>query len=365
MLDVARPGSNISAQFRWRAVPIDTVKAVADAGFIEDVRYRPSAATELSNFLSLLSQDQLRDVKLLSANPVLIENNYFQSMPPEKRAKLLITAYKNIRYKALWNPHDTAVSKASHQLLLSRSRLGKVKGKDIAIAAKMPSRPDQGHHSRALSIMVGQEDLFGGTPNEIRNDVMKLSFRPAYHSLADNPDGFDHGAQINFFQSTILISEDDAILTEFNVIDIISLSPRDSFFKPTAWRVNFGISRPNSKGKLAWSLVGGPGRAYEFGGKLLTYGLALVHGEYNSDFHHHAGFAAGIEIGFVYYGNKWTSHGDYQQIHFADSPVQRQKTVYALNRQISQNSSFRLNVQRVELSGTVDSEVTLGMQYHF
>jgi len=355
-LDVARPGSDMSINFRWRAIPIDTVKAIMEAGFIENIEYRPSAATQLTHNLEQLSEDQRNAVRILIAKPESIENKEFQALSAQERANLLITAYKYVRYQATGNARDEKAATTSHQLLIKRSQLGKQNQSSLKPQIQRPTPPEKGHHTRMLSVSVGQIE---------NKNMTKISFRPAYHSLADNSGGIARGGQINFFQPTFIISESNSYLSRFDVIDITSLAPRDEFFKPIAWRVNFSAHRPDQSSSLTWALTGGPGVAYQLGENWLSYGLGIAHVEYNGQFEQNTGLAAGYQIGALYYGNKWTTHLDYQKRSFAYSSEQREKISVILNRQLTSNSSLRISAQRVIVSDKTEDEASIGFQFHF
>ncbi|HAU15905.1 MAG TPA: hypothetical protein DCS92_19455, partial [Gammaproteobacteria bacterium] len=55
LLEVARPGTSLRDEFGARAIPIDTVRAVIDGGFVASVTYRPSVATQLEHDVNQLS----------------------------------------------------------------------------------------------------------------------------------------------------------------------------------------------------------------------------------------------------------------------------------------------------------------------
>ncbi|NOX75992.1 MAG: DUF4105 domain-containing protein, partial [Gammaproteobacteria bacterium] len=66
-----------------------------------------------------------------------------------------------------------------------------------------------------------------------------LGLRPAYHDLLDDERGYVKGAQINFFNLSLRYSPERQKLriNNFTLLDIISLSSRDNFFKPVSWRL--------------------------------------------------------------------------------------------------------------------------------
>ena len=56
LLEAARPGLHLTDQPNWWVIPIDTVRALQDAGVIESAEYRPSRATKIRYLAAALDQ---------------------------------------------------------------------------------------------------------------------------------------------------------------------------------------------------------------------------------------------------------------------------------------------------------------------
>ncbi len=59
---------------------------------------------------------------------------------------------------------------------------------------------------------------------------LEIRYRPAYHSLIDPDLGYVEGSQIGFADTTLRYDRINGIeLTDFTLIDVVSISPRDQF----------------------------------------------------------------------------------------------------------------------------------------
>jgi len=130
----------------------------------------------------------------------------------------------------------------------ARSSLGRPEGYGYDIPA--PSRPEQGHKPNRLSIGVGYrawDDLDEGSLYQ------EIRFRPTYHDLLDSDKGYSRGAQIEFLSGVLRYynSTDRVELERLDLLSIVSLAPRNRFFKPISWKVNTGLTQADLPGPHA------------------------------------------------------------------------------------------------------------------
>ena len=73
----------------------------------------------------------------------------------------------------------------------------------------------------------------------------ELRFRPVYHELLDNPKGYIEGAQISFLNTALRYYpyRNSARIEQLDVIDIVSIAPRDELFSPVSWKITTGLFR--------------------------------------------------------------------------------------------------------------------------
>jgi hypothetical protein len=279
LLDVARPGLGLRHGFAWQSIPVDTVRAVIDAGLLREARYRPSSATTLEGHGAELPPEQRELAKQIAAGNMAPESPRLRALPARERAGILEVAYEFKRYESLAEklPRES-VATSSLALLRARSRISAPS--PFKPIAQPDTRDDQGHRSSAATAGFGFYD---------RKAYGELRLRNAYHDLTDPWPGYRPGAQIGFLDGTLRYYESGGVkLERFDAVTIRSISPRDEFLTPLSWGVQLGATRRllrNGRplvGQLAaevgfaHDLAGGT--AFALAGATFQVGGALPHG---------------------------------------------------------------------------------------
>jgi len=271
LLEVARPGLELTDQFRWWAIPSDTVRAVAETpGLVKQVIYRPATATVIRQRLRYLDSLQRQLAKDLAEQKTPLTDARVSALSATDRAKVLELAYDYATYESATRSGPAADPQHMRDLLLARSGLDVPSQRpDVPEPAV---RPDQGHKSSRLALGVGSR---GG------RQFQEIGLRPTYHDLMDDDGGYTRGAQIEFFDMAFrhYRGDDSLRLEHFTPLDIVSLTPRDEFFHPLSWKVNIGWTREHfadNDEPLVFRVNGGPGLAYNvpgsYDGRSVYYG---------------------------------------------------------------------------------------------
>lgn len=299
LLDVARPGLQLTDQFRWWAIPSDTVRAVTEQpGLLKRVVYRPSSVTIMQRRLNQMDQEQRQLAKDLSQQRIHPDDERIRRLPATDQAKILELGYEYAAYEAETGRAPTATGASQlRELLLARSRLQAPSQQPLVEAPSV--RPDEGHRTARLEVGAGSEA--GRQFEEIR-------LRPSYHDLLDDDAGYTRGAQIQFFDLTLRHYRGDESLRmeEFLPLDIASLTPRNDFFNPVSWKVNVGWTRErfsSDEDPLVFRLNGGPGLAYGISGAYdgggVYYGFLETTLEVGKRFDQGYALGAGPSIGLL------------------------------------------------------------------
>lgn len=355
LLEIARPGIELTRHFPLTAIPTDTVRAVKDAGLVDSIDYRPSRERELRQRAAALDQDELAWASRLAADAQQLDDPAFQALPGERRALIQDAAFRLVRYRA--NDEERARNaRSSFQLLAAINR-----NPPPALEVQRPALPEEGHPSRTWQAAAGS-----------RGDraFAEVGLRMAYHDLNDNLDGFPLGAQIEIGQLKLRHYEGRHWqLQRLDLANIRSLTPRDSLLKPWSWQVGGGLERvpgEDDETPLVAHLSGGAGGSWQLGEKLLSFALGTVRLEYNEDFTAHLAPALGFNTGLLWrnpLGNlTLEAHADY----FHNGEVRRR---LSLNQQweLSPRLGVRLSGSREfsQLAAPVN-EVQLELRwYHY
>ena len=353
LLEVARPGIELTDYFGVTAIPVDTVRAVVAEGLTDEVEYRPSQAAVLKDRLSKIPQKNRKFVKRISMNPDVAEEGEFKSLPEAQKKKIIQASYKYLRFRQTEKTRDKKVARDSYRLLALINKFPEDKPEKIAV----PVQPNKGHHTRRLS--VG-----GGERNE--KAFAEVGLRMAFHSLEDRVEGFLEGAQINMFNMQASVDEEgDAHLKQLEFIDIISLTPRDDFFKPLSWKVYTGLEEQFVGGRdhIVSHVTAGAGVSYSIVDSGTVYALGTGRLEYNRDFDNN-GFSAalGASFGGVYFSDLGVSKLDLSGFKFENSE-ERVELGLSQTITLALNHALQLSFQREWYKETEFNE--FGVRYHY
>lgn len=270
LLEVARPGLRLTDQFRWLAVPTDTLRAVTEsAGLLQGVRFRPARSTILRHRLTLMEENRQELAQQLAAGRVAPESGPVRRLPPREQARVLELAVDELAYREASKPQPSERAKRlTLGLLKARNKLDVPDQTPVIPVPK--ARPDQGHESARAGFGYGYEEP---------RHYAQLEFRPAYHDLMDPEEGYPRGAQVQFLNLALRLYpvDQDVELERLDAVDVVSLSPWNRFMKPFSWKVNLGVARKRFDGgdrSLVGHLRPGIGLSYELTERSLIYAFA-------------------------------------------------------------------------------------------
>ena len=356
LLEIARPGLELTDDFPITAIPVDTVRAIKDAGLVERIDYRPSRERELLERAKPLNDEELQWVKTLAADTQPLQSAEFQVLPAERRALVQDGAYRLLRYQANGQERDPAAAQRSYQLLRAINQ-----NPPTALDVERPELPEDGHDSRTWQLGVGSRD---------DRAFAEYGLRMAYHDLNDNLAGFPLGAQIEILGLKLRQYENNHWqLQELDFATIRSLTPRNQLLQPLSWQVAGGFERvPGKDGDetLVAHLNGGAGASWQLTDSTLAFAMATGRVEHNSDFAPYLATAGGFNTGLLWHNPLGTASVEGAGDYFLNGEVRRR---LSLNQQwqLRQDLGLRLSALR-EFSHLTspENEVLLQLKwYHY
>ena len=354
LLEVARPGVELTDEYILTAIPIDTVKAIQKTGMIESLEYRPARATTISYMLQQIPEQHHAIVLQLSEDIETSKSPSFTSLSTDEQREIIEIAYKYLRYQQS-EVRDPVISKRSFQLLKLRNKYPASKPAEVPA----PVSPDNGHGSKRTSFGLGKR---------LDNYYGEFGFKMSFHDLEDNEEGFLQGAQINIGSLQIRAEENETIrLYKLDLIDIFSLAPRTQFFKPVAWRVYTGFERQFTKGvdQLGYHVTGGGGGNWKFLGANQFYTLATGRLEINKQLDHTVEPGIGFITGFLSHFGWSTARLEVSGEHFTGNTY-RLRAQYIHNFVINTNNSLKIYAKyEWQENDTEFSDINLSYQYYF
>lgn len=355
LLQVARPGIDLTRGFPLTAIPIDTVRAVQRADLIRDKRFRPADGTVLKQRIAALPSHLQEQIVELSESPARLEDADLQALAPAARAQLIEAAYRYLRYTQTGEERDPTVAERSFQLL------GALRQQAAALPVNARSvdpatSPDLSHGSRRLAV---------GAWHEEGRDYLSLGLRMSLHSLPENRNGFPLGAQINIGNLDLRVEEDGQLdLNRLDLVDIVSLSPRDRFFKPLSWAVQTGVERQWTQGRehRVAQVHGGAGIARAMWPGSLVYGLATGRLEHNHGFEHPLQPALGARGGWLMDAGALTQNAELGADTFANGQT-RLRADLSHNLRLSRHQA--LHFELLWRNQQTDDTLAVGLRYQY
>lgn len=358
LLEVARPGIDLTGRFPLTAIPIDTVRAAQDAGLVNGKSFRPAQGTVLKQRLAQLPAALHDQVLALSSAPERLDAADLQALNPAHRAQVVDAAYKYLRYTQTGVVRDPAAARRSFRLLQAlRRHASDLPENDLPLIDPGNS-PDLSHGSRRLAL---------GAWNDEHHDYLTLGLRLSLHSLSENRAGFPLGAQINIGHFDARLEEDGNVdLNRIDVIDIVSLSPRDRFFKPLSWAVQTGVDRQWAGGRehRVAHVNGGVGATRALGPNTRVYGLTTARFEHNDGYRDPLQPALGLRGGLLMGAGGLTMDWTVAAEKFANGQTRTHANLQH-NVQLSRHQALHLELRWREQQSAHTTTVGVRYQYYY
>lgn len=361
LLEAARPRLNLTDPCRPWVIPIDTVRVVSAAGLVEEVVYRPSKTTRIQHLARQMTADEEAVALELLAEQRSAESVRQSELPLEARMRILDVASEMLEFRYYRQEFDQATyRRKSLGLLRVRSQLGRADDDYLAIAD--PGRPDHGHGSNRLALGFGLWD---------DDWYQELRLRPAYHNLLDADPGYLPGSQIDFTNLVLRVFPErhQLQLQALDLINIVSLSPRNAFDRPISWKVATGFTQhlfDDADDHLVYQL--NPGGGLTWGSqRAMLYGFAetdlLVGGRFRESYALGPGGTLGLLATPL---PDWKLHASVRQIWYVAGEDHRNlKAALQQNWALGENLSLVLEVGRQRSFGryVTDSSLLLNVYW--
>ena len=275
LLEVARPGINLTKNFYWDATPVDTVRAISSVpGLLKKVNYRPSLRENIKTDAEALSFPEQKVAKALALGELKLHEPVFADKAEIAQAEILelATSYLSYLQASSYKAQNVlalapevvieagrrdVLANRQHRLLTARSNMAVVLPEPLK--EEPDFRPDQGHSSRRMGLRYGSEGS---------GQYLQFDFRWAYHGLYDPDGGFMEGAQLEFLAPSFRFypKENNWQFEGINFVGIISAPARNYFIRPFSWKASASLRRyqfDDNERPLTADFKTGAGLSYE------------------------------------------------------------------------------------------------------
>jgi len=364
LLEVARPDLNLSSQFKFDAIPADTVRAIINqSGLLKQSNYRPALATVLAAKAGLLNNIQQNYAKALAVGEIAVDSSMIKTLAIIKQAQVLELAVDYLSYlNASKVKYKQAINQELvYQLLAARSLL-KVTSVKLNIPVPL-ARPDEGHAGNMAELAYGYDG---------RQPFVEIGYRWAYHDLNDPSEGFVKGAEVDFFKSSLRynLTTQQFTLEAIDLLKLTSLPNFNTFIRPFSWQVLLGVKQmrfaDNKRYLTGVVKIGGGISYYPSENSLFSLNI-LTRVLFNHQFQQYTAVSIGTGLYFHYDPlPAWRITLNTDISYYLQGTTQM-RYHYQLKQRISLSKSHALsldlNYQR-EFSHS-DFGLQLGLQFYF
>jgi len=340
LLDVARPNLYLANHFPVTAMPLDTVRVVENSGLIAQTHFRPSILTELKAQLAMLTDQERATALALSKDIGVLAQKAFTKLSKVQQQLIVDSAYRYLRYQNTFNGRPKDTTRRSFLLLRQLNE----NPATFTIPIEQPQRPDLGHKTAMLGVSLGQN---------LDTSFVEFKYRGSFHDLLDPMPGYYQGMSLNMVNVMLRAYDGGKIKIEkIELLDIVSLSARNSYFTPWSWQANVSIEQQWTVDKevLVTQGSGGGGVSYQPVDNSYVFLFATGRLEFNRKLDSYAAIAPGLHTGFLYYWPKSTLLIEAEHYQFLFDQTKRSSISFQQSVQLGDNDSLRFyaNFHHVE-----------------
>ena len=348
LVEAARPEAKIIDYFGFGVEPIDTIRALKDRELIGEKIYRPSLYSKVRYLKSQLNSAERRFVlDFCNKNRDFSEIDKIQN-DNEKQVVICDTALNYLKFLAEKQDIDLEDYKEKYMTALTKRNSIGMKDYDPLKYMPAPADPSASHLSRKIAPETG---------HSLEGLYSQISYRQSCHELMDPDEGYNMNSQIVFGNISGRYYFDDKkfVLQRFDLIDLISLPPSDSFYVSACYKFTTGFIQNVSKDKnehLTYWLRGGTGLSTLLGEKVQIYIFLDLKSYFSPEYQYNTDLMGGSEAGLLTILGPWKNHM-YAQIYRA--PFGDKHTV--MKAGLSERIKFTQNIN-LECGYSINKDYT-------
>lgn len=360
LLDASSEALNLTKDFRFRAIPADTVRALSEQGLIEQAKFRESTLTQLDNMLAQMDDSKIKFAKSL-VNQINPDFEKLKNYNETQQAKILDIAYQYSRYLSARKKSTLAhLGARSIKLLSLRSKNNNTEVFEPVVQPKV--RDDQGHATQRVELGAG---------TKAHSHYLKLGYRAAYHEFLDKPQGYLAGAQLEMFDAEFRWYESESLrLQKIDLLDIRSWSEKNALFIPKSWQVKLGVERvAGFNNELLTKLQGGAGVTQAIGNHRFSlfanseFYLGLNSEPKLKNSHY---LAAGPQLNWLWQAQKFSLLASYEYlIDVSGEPLKQQRADVNLAYHLTKNWQARLTTHYYSSKQHSQLSASLSLIHYF
>ncbi len=329
LLEAVRPELNITKDYNYWAIPLDTLKTIKEVpDLVDSVNYRPARYTKLRAQLEAMDEAQYN-----AFYEGITEHNYdMMELSEEQKPLVLESEYQYYQY--IYTAGDMELKEyRKNSFAVLRKRSSMPQAKEIKPKGQDPS----------LSHASAQIMLGGGVYDH--QSFEQINIRPAYTALTDDNWGLIKGAGISVMEAQLRYYNQThkTVLQRLTGLKIASFVPADRIFSPWSYISDFNVHREynpsNNLDGYVGEMIFGMGKTYALSDWFWVYGILSAKGQYGGFITGNQWIGATPEIGvfndFGIFKTNFGAEKNFATRKFGNRLVYKAEASVSFNKDIS------------------------------
>ncbi|NMC63128.1 MAG: DUF4105 domain-containing protein, partial [SAR324 cluster bacterium] len=366
LIEAGRPSLHL-VDYYWNSwgygvIPSDTVNVVSKSGIVSKVLYRPSPVTQIRYLATQLDKRDQKSAKTIAIHGLSSDTLVSSQISREEKRRTLALAEEYLKYR--YSRMELRQEEFQEQFF-QLADAAKGLGVDSKSHEKIPepTPPESRYTPAKVDFGLGyRED----------SPFVEITLRPAYRDLLELEDNSYEASQVKILEVSGRYYEKGGTikLQEATILNILSLSARDIFFRPISWKLLAGVEQnlfPNGDEDIVFQLSAGGGWSFSHPFWGLFYALIEVDTKLSSRFIDNVAFGPGATIGLLKKVSERWNVGFYGQGIFYELGENYKLYKCGFNQlyELTKNSAIFLNFGTERADSETRTEIRMGWSYYF
>lgn len=311
LLEAAKPETKITDEFGFGVEPIDTIRVAKEKNLISKRNYRPSLYSKIQYLRSKLnSKEQSAVIDFCKGDSDSIDVDALNT-DEEKKIVMLDLATDYLMFMAA--KQDISAQDYRNRFMSVLTKRNSLKKFDSLKDIPVPVPPEDSHQSQKIAVETG---------HSIEGIYTQVSYRQTCHEIMDPDEGFNMNSQIIFgnISGRYFYDKKKIVLQKFDIVDVTSLPPSDSFFFNNCYDFKIGLIQnvyDGEKESLSFQLKGATGLSTLLAEKVQIYIFAGIRSYFAHDYENYSDILGGGESGLLTVLGPWKNH---MYVHLYHAP---------------------------------------------
>ena len=335
LIEAAKPETEITDAFGMVVEPINTIRVVKDKNLVSRRVYRPSIYSRIKYLRSKLSDNEQELVLDFCRGDHDLSGIDLMNITDEKKIIMCDLASDYLKFMA--EKKDITEQNYKSRFISVLTKRNSMVKYDPIKDMPVPAAPEESHKSRRMAFKTGRS---------LKGFYSQLAYRQTCHEMMDTDDGYNMNSQIIFGNISGRYYYDDKkfVLQRFDIIDVTSIPPSDSYFFSTCYDLKTGLIQNAREGEmesLSYWFKGAAGLSTLLADKVQIYFFTGLKSYFSPEYQNNTDLLAGGDSGLLTILGPWKNHMFMSVYHAPFGDIHTKYSAGVSERlKISQNISF-------------------------